>query len=149
AIVGNHRLLGVDDGDAVSWRRHDPLRMDEHLQVGGFDLHGSHPRSLNAFRGSRPAFCSFCHSLKNLLFCQRRQLSAAPLLTTSSYSPASIISRATSAPRMMLWHSPHVSPSWSTISSLRAMRSRKSWSLMAPCPARTFASSSEFSAASR
>ena len=62
--------------------------------------HGSHPRSLNAWRGSRPAFFSFSHSLTNLLFSQRRLCSAAHLLTTSSYSPASIISRAISAPRI-------------------------------------------------
>src|ERR1700693_2523678 len=44
--------------------------------------HGSHPRSLNAWCGSRPAFCSFFHSLKNLLFSHRRLCSAAHLLAT-------------------------------------------------------------------
>ena len=45
-------------------------------------------------------------------------------------------------------HWPHVAPSWSSSSSLRAMRSRKPWSLTPPCPARTFASSRALSAAS-
>src|SRR5262249_31860743 len=35
-------------------------------------LHGSQPLSSNALRGSRPAVCSSCQSLKNLLFSQRR-----------------------------------------------------------------------------
>src|SRR5438105_13043635 len=68
------------------------------VQHGEPGAHGSHPRSLNALRGSRPAFFSFSHSLTNLLFFQRRLVPAAHLLTTSSYSPTSIISRATSAP---------------------------------------------------
>src|SRR5205814_4857772 len=83
-------------------------------EIGG---HGSHHRSSNAFRGSRPASVSSCQSLKNLPACHRRWVSAAHLLTTSSYSPAPIISRATSAPRIRLQHWPHVSPSWSASSS--------------------------------
>ncbi len=67
----------------------------DHGQVTASTVHGSHPRSLNALCGSRPASCSFCHSLKNLLFSQRRLFSATHLLATSSYSPASTISRAT------------------------------------------------------
>ena len=39
--------------------------------------HGSHPRSLNAMCGSRPALFSRCQSLKNLLASQRRLVSAA------------------------------------------------------------------------
>src|SRR5262249_47814124 len=68
---------------------------------GKNDIHGSQPRSSNALRGSRPAFFSFSHNLKYLLFSQRRLCSDAHLRTTSSYSPASIISRATSAPRIV------------------------------------------------
>jgi len=41
---------------------------------------------------------------------------------------------------------PHVSPSWSTAESLRAIFSRKSWSLIFPSPARTSASSMASSA---
>src|SRR5262245_48365100 len=80
---------------------HDPRPAEASpasAHYGEVGAHGSHPRSLNALRGSRPAFFSFSHSLKNLLFSQRRLCSAAHLPTTSSYSPASIISRATSAP---------------------------------------------------
>src|SRR6516164_888680 len=46
-IVGNGRLLGVNNGNAVSGRRHDPLRVDEHLQVGGFD-HRPHSSTISA-----------------------------------------------------------------------------------------------------
>src|SRR5216683_2803745 len=100
-IVGHGRPAGVDNRKPFPRRRHDSLPVRQHLQVGGFHLHGSHARSLNALRGSRPACFSFSHSLKNLLFSHRRLVSAAHLLTTSSYSPASIISRATSAPRIV------------------------------------------------
>src|SRR5262249_27424905 len=105
---GRHR----DDAPAARERRLLLLPAHRHsprlpalpalLRLGAREAgaHGSHPRSLNALRGSRPACFSFSHSLKNLLFSQRRLCSAAHLLTTSSYSPASISSRATSAPRI-------------------------------------------------
>jgi hypothetical protein len=48
-------------------------------------VQGSHPRSLNALCGSRPAFCSFCQSLKTLLFSQRRLVSVTPGTNCKGY----------------------------------------------------------------